>query len=409
MEFSNDLITVFLPAWLLLLSGFLVAFVITYRSIPPIIDLARLKGFYDMPNGRTSHMHATPYLGGVAVFTGLILSTVIIAGIGFEHDLMYIIAGLVILLFIGLKDDMLMINPMKKLMGQITASGIIIVLGDIRIENFHGMFGIEGIPYLASLAFTIFVFIVIINGINLIDGIDGLASGLGIIIAVTLGIWFFTAGFINYAVMSFALAGSLIAFFYFNVFSNSNKIFLGDAGSLMIGLMISVFIIRFLNYQRISLEYNIDSAPAFAFGILIIPFFDTLRVFMLRIFQGRSPFSADRQHIHHILLDIGLSHFKATLALTATNLMIILLSFGLQKFGNIQLISLQLLIVFSLSYLASWILRKKREKDRLTEYQGRVGKQISLLDSSSKKSYSYKEKNFGKQKKKFQFLKILNV
>jgi len=322
---------------------------------------------------------------------------------------MYIIAGLVILLFIGLKDDMLMINPLKKLMGQITASGIIIVLGNIRIENFHGMFGIEGIPYIASIAFTIFVFLLIINGINLIDGIDGLASGIGIVISITLGTWLYTAGFIHYAVMSYALAGSLIAFFYFNVFSNKNKIFLGDAGSLMIGLTISVLIIRFLNYQRISLEFNIDSAPAFAFGILIIPFFDTLRVFILRILQGRSPFSADRQHTHHVLLDLGLSHFQATLALASTNLLIILISLGLQSLGNLELIGLQLLIVFSLSFLASWLLRRKREKELLINSREHTGKQINLLNSTASNSNANDEKNFLKQKKKFQFLKILNV
>jgi UDP-N-acetylmuramyl pentapeptide phosphotransferase/UDP-N-acetylglucosamine-1-phosphate transferase len=407
MEFTNELITIFIPAWLLILFGYLAALSITYFSIPSIVTLAQSKGFYDMPNGRTSHLQATPYLGGVAVFTGLILSTVIIAGMGFEHDLMYIIAGLVILLFIGLKDDMLMINPLNKLMGQITASGIIIVLGDIRISSFHGTFGLETIPYISSILFTIFVFIVIINGINLIDGIDGLAAGVGIVISTTLGVWFYLAGFTHYSVMCFSLVGSLMAFFYYNVFSKKNKIFLGDAGSLMIGLTVSIFVIRFLNYQTISLEYNIHSAPAIAFGIFIIPFFDTLRVFLLRITQGRSPFSADRQHIHHILLDLGYSHVQSTFILIISNILIIAMSFIFQKLTNVQLITLQLFIALSLSYIATRQLRKKREKELYdSQKDHRVGKQISILDNSTIDSFSQKEKKIIKQKRKFQFLKI---
>jgi len=148
-----------------------------------------------------------------------------------------------------LKDDMLVINPIKKLTGQLIAAGLIIVMGDIRIDHFHGVLGLEEIPFLASVFFTIFVFIVIINGFNLIDGIDGLASGVGALVAFTLGIWFWMAGTVPYSVLSFALAGSLIAFFYFNVFSKKNKIFLGDAGSLIVGFTISIITIQFLNFQ----------------------------------------------------------------------------------------------------------------------------------------------------------------
>ena len=382
------------------------AYLITYFSIPPIVTLARSKGFYDLPNGRTSHLTATPYLGGVGVFTGLILSTVVIAGGGFEHDLMYIIAGLVILLSIGLKDDMLMISPLKKIMGQITASGIIIFLGNIRIDSFHGTFGIHEIPFLASLALTIFVFIVIINGINLIDGIDGLASGIGIVISTTFGVWFLIAGFTHYSVMCFALVGSLLAFFYFNVFSKKNKIFLGDAGSLMIGLTISVFVIRFLNYQTISIQHNVHSAPAVAFGILIIPFFDTLRVFTLRIFQGRSPFSADRQHLHHILIDIGNSHFKATLIILMVNIFFITFSIYFQNLNNIQLIIMQISIGILLSATAIWILKRKREKNNRSNQN--AGKEISLLNRSGS-SYNESDKRLTKFQKKNQLFRLLNI
>jgi UDP-N-acetylmuramyl pentapeptide phosphotransferase/UDP-N-acetylglucosamine-1-phosphate transferase len=361
-----------------------------------------------MPNGRTSHLLATPYLGGIAVFTGLILSTVIITSLGFMHDLIYIIAGLIIILFLGLKDDMLILNPMKKLGGQIIASGIIVVLGGIRIDHFHGVLGMEGIPYLSSVLFTIFVFVVIVNGLNLIDGIDGLASGVGTLIAFTLGIWFLMADFIPYAVLSFALAGSLIAFFYFNVFSRTNKIFLGDAGSLIVGFTIAIITIQFLKYQIYALnDVVVDSAPAVAFGILIIPLFDTLRVFTLRISQGRSPFSADRQHIHHVLLDLGHSHLQATLILISVNLIFIVLSINLQSIGYINLISIQLFLATSSSYFTVRLLRKKREKEFLKEHH--ASKLIDLFNSQTLEESSENNKNIENKKRKMLFLKLMNV
>jgi UDP-N-acetylmuramyl pentapeptide phosphotransferase/UDP-N-acetylglucosamine-1-phosphate transferase len=184
--------------------------------------------------------------------------------------------------------------------------------------------------------------------------------------------------------MSFSLAGSLIAFFYFNVFGKRLKIFLGDAGSLMIGLTISVLVIRFLNYQTISLEYNIHSAPAIAFGILIIPLFDTLRVFTLRLIQRRSPFSADRQHIHHILIDLNLTHFKATVLLLMTNLIIIIISFELQELSNVFISLIQLTIALSLTYIITALLRKKRENKIPNDQEQYAGKQISIMSKNPK-------------------------
>jgi UDP-GlcNAc:undecaprenyl-phosphate GlcNAc-1-phosphate transferase len=399
MEITNEFINLYLPTWILLVAGFSMAFIISFVSIPPIVDLARTKGFYAMPNGRTSHFNATPYLGGVAVFTGLILTTVVIAGSGFMHDLIYIIAGLIIILFLGLKDDMLVINPYKKLAGQLIAAGLIVVLGDIRIDHFHGVLGLADIPYIASVFFTIFVFIVIVNGLNLIDGIDGLASGVGTLIAFTLGSWFWMAGVTPYAIMSFALAGSLTAFFCFNVFSKKNKIFLGDAGSLIVGFAIAIIAIQFLEYQTYALNFAaVEAAPAVAFGILIVPLYDTLRVFSLRISQGRSPFSADRQHLHHVLLDLGNTHLRATLILMGANLFIILVSILLQTIGYINLFTLQLLLATGSSYIAVWMLRKKRQREF---FKGNYrSKQVEMYKSKEYVECADQKENSGNEKKK---------
>lgn len=363
MEFSNQLINMHLPPWILIVGGLSMAFIITFLSIPPIVKLARTIGLYDLPNGRTSHLMATPYLGGIGVFLGLILSTVVMAGAGFTRDLIYIIAGLIIILFVGLKDDIVNIDPFYKLIGQLIASGIIVLFGDIRIDNFYGCLGMDVIPCVPSILFTIFVIIVIINGINLIDGIDGLASGVCILISVTLGIWFTAGGFLPYSILSFSLAGSLSAFFHFNVFNRKYKIFLGDTGSLIVGLTIAILTIRFIGYQTIAPDQMvIHSVPAIAFGILIIPLFDTLRVFVLRISQGRSPFSADRQHLHHNLLDLGYSHYYATLILIGSNFFFIVLSFGLQDMQIFPLILLQLGLATAFTFFVAFQLNRRRTK-----------------------------------------------
>ena len=225
---------------------------------------------------------------------------------------------------------------------QIMSSLIIIVMGDIHITSFYGILGINTLPYLISIPFTLFVFTLIINAVNLIDGIDGLASAVGIIISVTLGLWFLGANIISYSVLSFALAGSLIAFIRFNVFSKRNKIFLGDTGSLVIGMIVAVIAVRFLQFDTVVKgPFHLQCAPAIITGILIYPLYDTLRVFILRVSQGRSPFSADHQHIHHRLLKSGYTHRRSTFIVASFNIIVITLTLIFKNHGFYLLLLLQ--------------------------------------------------------------------
>lgn len=390
MNSSLNITSLFLPVWTLLVLGFLMAFAITWYTIPSIVTIARMKNLCSEPNGRTSHMAITPNLGGIAIFIGFVLSTVIFAGDFFHFELKYIIAGSIIVFFIGIKDDILIIAPMKKLAGQIFAAGLVAVLADIRINDLYGLFYIHQLPYLVSIFLTIFVFIVIINGFNLIDGIDGLASGIGIVTASVLGIWFWVSGNQGYTILSFSLVGTLSAFFYFNVFDKKNKIFLGDTGSLVTGFVISILACRFLQFQLVADDLAvIESAPAIIFGVLVIPLFDSLRVFILRIKNGRSPFKADRQHLHHHLLGLGCTHLQATSILISVNLFFIGLSF---YFDRIGIIWLMVLILGTASLLASLLVRlatrKRREKmDSVLELffiVKTLKKRISILESVKK-------------------------
>lgn len=344
--------------------GFLMAFGLTWFIIPSVVNISRLKNLTDTPNGRTSHFKATPTLGGIAVFVALVLSTVIFAGTYFKFELKYIISGLIVVFFIGIKDDILIIDPYKKMAGQIFAVILIAVFAGIRITSLYGLFHIGQLPYVASILLTVFVFIVIVNGFNLIDGIDGLASGIGILTSSVFGIWFWINGHMACTILSFSFVGTLAAFFYFNVFSKKNKIFLGDTGSMIIGFVMGVLACRFLQLEFVSQEVaKIPSAPTVVCGVLIVPLFDSLRVFILRVKQGKSPFKADRQHIHHRLLQMGCTHLQATLILVSVNLFFIVLSFFLRGIGIIWLMAVILGLASLMSHILVIYAKEKSRKE----------------------------------------------
>jgi UDP-N-acetylmuramyl pentapeptide phosphotransferase/UDP-N-acetylglucosamine-1-phosphate transferase len=267
---------------------------------------------------------------------------------------------------VGIKDDITVSHPRIKLLGQILSVIYVSVLADIRVSNLHEFLNIGDIPYLLSIVLTILVLVVIINGFNLIDGIDGLASGVGILISSILGLWFYLTNNFTYTVMSFSLAGTLLAFFYFNVFSKKQKIFLGDTGSLLIGLILGVMMVRFLQPEpSVKGLAVIKSTPAVAISLFIIPLFDTLQVFTTRVVQGKSPFKADRQHIHHRLLELGFNHLQSTVILLSLNLVFFIICYLLQDFGTIFLIIIQLVI--SILLLRILILKAKKRNIKVID------------------------------------------
>lgn len=344
------------------------AFAITWLSIPSILSLARAKKLFDEPGHRTSHINSTPNLGGISIFASLTFSVLIFGSIPAFPQLQYVIAGLFIIFFIGLKDDIIPISPWKKLYGQIIAAFILIILGHIRITNLHGLFGIYAIDPLGSTIISFIVIIVIVNSMNLVDGIDGLASGLAIVAFSTFGGWFFLMGATEYSVVAAAMVGSVIAFFYFNVFSKKNKIFMGDTGSLIIGFVLAAFIIRFNELNIIpNTPYHVTAAPVVSFGILMIPLFDTLRLFLLRTFKGGTPFRADKNHFHHLLLNLKLSHLDASLILITVNLVFILGVFKLQFLGASWLFILVIAAGFLFDFFLRWLVKRKARLNKLVK------------------------------------------
>jgi UDP-N-acetylmuramyl pentapeptide phosphotransferase/UDP-N-acetylglucosamine-1-phosphate transferase len=280
------------------------------------------------------------------------------------HELKYIVAATIIMFVLGIKDDLIAISPRKKLAGQIFAALVVIVMGDIRFTNFHGIFGIHELNYFVSVFFTIFVIIVVTNGFNLIDGIDGLASGICALVTTTLGIWFFLTGNYEYVILATSLLGALLSFFRFNVFGKSNKIFMGDTGSMILGLLISILVIRFneLNIYP-DFKYSVQAAPAVSIGILAVPLFDTIRVMLIRILNKKSPFQPDKNHVHHRMLSLGYKHVAASVRIIAVNALFIATVFLLSGVGNEILLGIVIVMGTFFSWLPSLLLKRKKQRD----------------------------------------------
>ena len=316
----------------ILLSGGL-AFLITFFSIPVIIEVAKDKKLFDEPDERKVHHAVIPTLGGLGIFAGFIVASLLGVPSTVPPVFQYFIAAIMVIFFLGIKDDILILSASKKFIGQLVAAGIIIKFGGIQISNMHGFLGMHVIPHTASILLTVFTIVVITNSFNLIDGVDGLAGSLGLLTSSIFGIYFLATSQLMYAVMAFSLVGSLLAFLIYN-FSPA-KIFMGDTGSLIIGLLNSIFVIKFIAVAGDpSLGLPLQSAPAIGFAILIVPLFDTLRVVAIRIISRRSPFSPDRNHIHHFLLELGMSHRGISLTAITGNIVFIALAYFLRFSGT---------------------------------------------------------------------------
>lgn len=314
-----------------------VSFIITFLAIPVVIQIAETKKLYDVPDERKVHTNLVPSLGGVGIFGGFILAALLSISPYTNHEFQYFFAASMVIFFLGLKDDLVILSASKKFIGQVIAASIIIHLGGIKLTSMHGLFGFENVPEGFSLALSYLTIIVIINSFNLIDGIDGLAGSLGTLTMLIFGVYFFVIHETAYSLLAFAMAGSLGAFLIFN--HNPAKIFMGDSGSLMIGLINAILVLKFINVANAATAiFPMSSSVAVGFAILFVPLMDTLRVFSIRILAGRSPFTPDRNHIHHLLLDRGLGHTAVTLTCVAINVFFIVFAYTFRSWGSTYLL-----------------------------------------------------------------------
>ncbi|MEO0403972.1 MAG: MraY family glycosyltransferase, partial [Bacteroidota bacterium] len=342
------------------------AFLLFFIAMPSLIKVAKLKHLVDEPGeARKLHRRSVPTIGGILIFAGTILGyslwfpSASPTQLGMNYDVLsalqefkFLVASMFILFFLGLKDDIIGVSPSKKLLVHMCVGAILVLMADIRITDFWGLFDFGKIPYWASIIFSVFVYIVIVNAINLIDGVDGLAAGIGWIAAATFTLWFYQTGDLPLALLAAGLGGSLLGFLVYNF--NPAKIFMGDSGSLTIGVVVYVLAVKMIEFPIDQLPDDIYgvSKPVLAMSILSYPLVDTLRVFVHRTVQGRSPFSADKNHIHHRLLALGLSHKMVAISLYGYTAFIILLNFLLPRHHP----NISMLVVFSTALIISQII-----------------------------------------------------
>ncbi len=334
---------------------FIGAFLVTYLTIPKIIGVVEYKRLMDDPNKRSSHTSKTPTLGGISFFYTLILALFFINGRDVFNETMYLIPGLTILFIVGLKDDLVVLSPGSKLIAQALAIAFVLANDSFVIESLNGFLNIYEIPYFLYLVIAGFLMLTIINSYNLIDGIDGLASIVGIVIMIIYTTIFYLSGEYFFALIAITMNACLMAFFGFNI-SSDKKIFMGDTGSLIVGFIISVLTLKFLALKPESYEglpFLLENAPLIAISILIVPLFDTARVFTIRIANKKGPFSPDRNHVHHVLIDFwGLSHKQASFIIGCFNLIFVILFIILgSKAKNLGMVIMLVSVVIFMSYI----------------------------------------------------------
>lgn len=323
--------------WPAIALAFVSAVAITWYYIPKVIRVVNERHLHDKPGRRKIHTREIPTLGGIGIFAGFIFG--FLMGVnGYMNYVSYFTGGAMLLFFIGVKDDLVYINPWKKLGAEVGTALIIAVFTDIHFTSLHGFLGIQVMPGWVYYIITVFIIVLIINALNLIDGIDGLAASTGIIASLFFGVWFFLSGDYGYTILAAALLGALTVFIFYNLTDGPNKIFMGDTGSLVIGFTLAVFAVRFNEIDAAGRSFvDLESTPSVSIAVLIVPLYDTLRVIILRFHSHQNIFVADNRHIHHMMLRAGLSHKKATLYLSIFNILMIIVALLLDGIGILWL------------------------------------------------------------------------
>lgn len=356
--------------WVKLGLGLLSSFLITFYSIPTIIKISRRKNLMDEPSVRSSHIRKIPNLGGIAIFYSVTICASIFAYELFELY-KFLFASLVILLYIGVMDDIVVMRAYKKLIAQIVVALLMVVGSDVRIRNLFGVFGVYELNYFISVLFSIFTFIILINAFNLIDGIDGLAGGYAVLCSFIYGISYYRLGSENYplVILSFVTIGSVLSFLYYNLSNYRNKkIFMGDTGSMLVGFLLAFTAISFIdlfidkNQEGVPV-YHLDSAPVIAVATLIFPIVDTMNVIIIRLRKGRSPLNPDRNHIHHKVVDLGLTHRRATFYILICYVFIIAIAYYFRHLNANILLILIMSLGFAGAYFPNILARVKKQKE----------------------------------------------
>ena len=329
---------------------------------PRLVKIALLKNIVDNPDARKLQRTPVPVLGGVAVFFGVVIAIGCMSSVVDCSGLPVVIMALMAMLYTGTMDDILSLSPGLRFVIEIVVVLLLIFVGGYCIDDFHGLWNIGRFSYWYAVPLTVVAAVGIINAINLVDGVNGLSSGYCIMACLIFGTLFFLAGEAPMTILAAVSVGALIPFFLHNVFGKTSKMFIGDGGTLVMGVVMSVFVIAILqNGSRVAayVNPNVGLVP-FTLAVLSVPVFDTLRVMSTRILKGTSPFRPDKTHLHHMFIDLGCSHVATTLAILGVNMFVVLCWWALEASGfsiAVQLyavIAVSLLVTSGLYHFMQW-------------------------------------------------------
>ena len=329
---------------------------------PRLVKIALLKNIVDNPDARKLQRTPVPVLGGVAVFFGVVIAIGCMSSVVDCSGLPVVIMAMMAMLYTGTMDDILSLSPGLRFVIEIVVVLLLIFVGGYCIDDFHGLWNIGRFSYWCAVPLTVVAAVGIINAINLVDGVNGLSSGYCIMACLIFGTLFFLAGEAPMTILAAVSVGALIPFFLHNVFGKTSKMFIGDGGTLVMGVVMSVFVIAILqNGSRVAayVNPNIGLVP-FTLAVLSVPVFDTLRVMSTRILKGTSPFRPDKTHLHHMFIDLGCSHVATTLAILGVNMFVVLCWWALEASGfsiAVQLyavIAVSLLVTSGLYHFMQW-------------------------------------------------------
>ena len=380
-----------------IISGFVTSFAFTYLAIPPVIKIANERHLFDVPGERSSHFVATPSLGGVGIFMGILIALFVWVPFANHQFLQYLVGALFIIFVVGLKDDLEPMDAKKKLIAQMITAFLIVYACDIRIESMHGLLGFHSdFPYWFSLLVSGFTVLVIMNAFNLIDGINGLSASIGILVSTTLGIWFFNTEQPAFAILSAITTAAYLAFLRYNIMPPT-RTFMGDTGALILGTITATLVIQFITSNaalNIGHKFYLQSIAAVSMTVVVVPLFDTLRVFATRMARGHSPLMPDRRHIHHLLVDYGFTHAQATGVLVTFNAGMILFAFIGQNYLDQHLILGIVLLCAGLGtlYFHRAVNQKREDKKKILQLNRYRGGRLSsrreeLKEAARSKAY----------------------
>jgi UDP-N-acetylmuramyl pentapeptide phosphotransferase/UDP-N-acetylglucosamine-1-phosphate transferase len=334
--------------WMIGALVMVVAMVTSLMVFPWALKFAREHGIVDNPNARKLQRVPVPVFGGVVVYSGILVGGLVLSAFMWDTVMVNGLIGMGILLLLGLWDDQKDISALLRFLIEIALVSAFIALTGVYIDDLHGLWGINHIDDWVAIPLSVFVGASIINAVNLIDGVDGYSSGYGMMACMCFGLCYWTVWSPTMTCLTMIVIGALFPFFMHNVFGQRSRMFIGDGGTLMLGMFLTVCAFYALSSTQPcnKLDEKGLCLLAYALAVLCIPLYDTLRVFTMRILRGKSPFKPDKTHLHHLFIDMGFSHLGAALSILIANLSVVLAWLVSWKLGANADVQMYVVVVF---------------------------------------------------------------